>query len=239
MIQIVKTHKDAVTPAREHESDVGYDLTALEVYKKMGHNTWLYETGIKVKPPTGYYIEIVPRSSISKTGYMLANSVGTIDPHYRGTLKIALVKVDPEAGSLELPFCLCQIVMRKAHYGTVQIVDELDETDRGDGGFGSTNAAKDERKDALYSPDNESTPFSQLCNRIVRMERGEDRKNGMSDDICLFLLNSPELCRRDQGLLKAVQLKLVELLPVFEGEQRDNVMKALVDFFGLQASDLV
>ena len=146
-IQIVKTRDDAIIPTREYESDIGYDLTAIEVYKKIGSRTWLFETGIMVKPPVGHYIEIVPRSSISKTGYMLANSVGIIDPHYRGTLKIALVKIDDNAEPLQLPFCKCQFILRKAIYGNIKVVNQLNETDRGDGGFGSTDTLKEEHKD--------------------------------------------------------------------------------------------
>ena len=70
--------KRAVIPTKAHTTDIGYDLTAIDVYKKISNKITLFETGIAVSPPTGYYIEIVPRSSISKTGYMLANSIGII-----------------------------------------------------------------------------------------------------------------------------------------------------------------
>ena len=98
--------------------------------------------GLVISPPTGYYIEIVPRSSISKTGYMLANSVGTIDPGYTGNIYIALVKVVPDAPeSMQLPFTKCQFVLRKAYYGVVKEVDNINGNDnRGEGGFGSTGS---------------------------------------------------------------------------------------------------
>ena len=138
-IHFVKKDPAAVVPTRAHMSDIGYDLTAISVFKRISSTTVLYETGIAVKPPTGYYIEIVPRSSMSKTGHMLSNSVGTIDPDFTGTLKIALTKVDKSADDMELPFTRCQLVVRKAEYFDLVEVDSLDETVRGDGGFGSTD----------------------------------------------------------------------------------------------------
>ena len=140
IIKCVRRHKDAILPSRAHETDVGYDLTAIRKHKILENGVILYDTGIGVTPPPGYYIEIVPRSSISKTGYMLANSVGTIDPDYTGNLYIALVKVVPGAPELRLPFTKCQFVLRKAYYGDVKEVSYLYNTDRGAGGFGSTGS---------------------------------------------------------------------------------------------------
>ena len=143
----------AVMPTKAHPSDIGFDLTAIDVFKKMSDKTTLFETGIRVSPPPGYYIEILPRSSISKTGYVLANSVGVIDPHYTGTLKIALTKVDDTRPNLEPPFNRCQIVLRKAEVSEMVQVDSIDVTDRGDGGFGSTD------KHALVESPQPNLPF--------------------------------------------------------------------------------
>ena len=139
IIQCVIDDERAVFPTKAHKSDIGYDLTAIEVYKQISKKITLFETGIAVSPPDGYYIEIVPRSSMSKTGYMLANSVGTIDPDYTGTLKIALIKIDDDLPDIKLPFTRCQLVLRKAEYADVVKVEKLNETVRGNGGFGSTD----------------------------------------------------------------------------------------------------
>lgn len=138
MLQVVKTHENAIMPSRAHPLDIGLDLTAIKKHKTLPHGVIMYDTGIAVKPPEGYYIEILPRSSISKTGWMLANSVGTVDPNYTGNLYIALAPVHPDVPEIELPFCKCQLVVRKAEYLDVTEVSSLDETDRGSGGFGST-----------------------------------------------------------------------------------------------------
>lgn len=137
-IKFKKTDHRAVTPTRAHVTDIGVDLTAIKVEKTYG-DVVLFNTGLQVMPPEGYYTEIVPRSSLSKTGYMLANSVGIIDPSYRGDLMIALRQVDMNAERLEPPFCKCQLVMRKAEYFNMDEVVELNETKRGDGGFGSSD----------------------------------------------------------------------------------------------------
>lgn len=67
----------------------------------------LYDTGIKVEPPTGYYCEIVPKTSIVEHGVMMANGVGIVDPSYRGTLKVCLV-----GETLKCPFNLFQLILR-------------------------------------------------------------------------------------------------------------------------------
>lgn len=138
MIRFTKTRSDAVTPTRAHPTDTGYDLTAIDVFKKISDKVTLYETHIAVAPPPGYYIEIVPRSSISKTGYILANNIGIIDESYRGSLKLALMKIDDSMPDIELPFTKCQFILRKLEQSTIQEVDSLEDTNRGSGGFGST-----------------------------------------------------------------------------------------------------
>jgi dUTP pyrophosphatase len=138
-IRFVLDNESAVIPTRAHPSDIGYDLTAISMYKKISDNITLFDTGIRISPPEGYYVEILPRSSMSKTGYMLANSVGTIDPTYTGTLKIALIKVDKELPEIELPFTRCQLILRKAEYADMVQVESIEETLRGEGGFGSSD----------------------------------------------------------------------------------------------------
>jgi dUTP pyrophosphatase len=95
-LKVKKTCENAVIPTRGTPFSVGYDLTVIGVFKKIDDKTVLYDTGLQVEPPEGYYTEILPRSSLVKTGYMLSNSVGVIDSDYRGNLLIALTKVNQE-----------------------------------------------------------------------------------------------------------------------------------------------
>lgn len=132
-----KTRPNAVAPSKSRASDSGFDLVLLEPVKTMGDIT-LYDTGIKIQPAYGWYFDLVPRSSISKTGHMFANSVGVIDRTYTGPVLVALRKVNPEAPDLKLPARLVQIVPRPIIHVQFVEVDALDETERGAGGFGST-----------------------------------------------------------------------------------------------------
>lgn len=134
-----KTRKDAVSPFKVRASDSGYDLTLLEKIKTVG-DVEFYDTGIKVKPKYGYYFQLVPRSSISKTGYMLANSIGIIDRTYLGNIIVPLIKVDKSAKDLELPLRIVQIIPTHiVHFEFVEVDNIEEETERGTGGFGSTN----------------------------------------------------------------------------------------------------
>lgn len=136
---IRRTRDDAVLPGKPNLSDVGYDLTILERVRVFNERTALYDTGLVISPPMGYYAEIVPRSSVSKSGYMLANGTGIIDPSYRGNLMIALTKVVDGAPDLVLPWKCCQLIFRPQYQ--VMFEDEgVDETNRGEGGFGSSSA---------------------------------------------------------------------------------------------------
>jgi dUTP pyrophosphatase len=137
---VYKKLPEAKTPSKERLSDVGYDLTIVKPHKKLSETTTLYDTGISVQVETGFYAEVIPRSSISKSGYMLANGTGIIDPSYTGSIMVALTKIDPSAPDLELPFRCCQLIFRQQVH--VDIVEDYPSdcptTTRGTGGFGST-----------------------------------------------------------------------------------------------------
>jgi len=139
-ILFVKDDPNAVVPIKGTTDSVGYDLTAISVYKQLSKNTALYDTGIKVQPPKGYYTEIVPRSSLTKTGYCLSNSIGIIDSDYTGRLLIALTRIDDSFPELTLPFTRCQLILRKHEDCNLRQVQDLNNTVRGEGGFGSTDA---------------------------------------------------------------------------------------------------
>jgi deoxyuridine 5'-triphosphate nucleotidohydrolase len=138
--KIIKVDENAVIPSKHYESDVGYDLTIIKKVKNLTPSTILYDTGIKLSVDYGYYIEIVPRSSLSKSGYILANSIGIIEKSYSGNLYVALTKIDKEMPDAELPFRCCQLIFKPQI--SLKIVEEnnyLEDTTRNDGGFGSSN----------------------------------------------------------------------------------------------------
>lgn len=133
----ILTRSEAVPPTRAHGSDTGFDLTIIDVMKTFG-NVTLYTTGVKVKPGSGFYFDLVPRSSISKLGYMMANSIGIIDQSYTGEILVALVKIDDKASDIKLPCKIAQLVPRPWMNSKGVKVSSFEETQRGSGGFGST-----------------------------------------------------------------------------------------------------
>ena len=135
--KIIKTREDAVIPERAHFSDTGFDVTAIDVLKS-NKNVTYYSTGIKAQPPHGYYFELVPRSSISKTGYIMANNIGIIDQNYRGEIIIALMKIDESAEDIKLPYKICQLIPKQWFNMKLEVDKTISETQRSCGGFGST-----------------------------------------------------------------------------------------------------
>ena len=139
--KVFKDDENAILPTKANISDVGYDLTIIKKVKNLTSNTILYDTGIKIELDFGYYAEIAPRSSLSKSGYMLANSIGIIENSYTGNLFIALTKTDLTMPDLALPFKCCQLIFKPQIFiNLVESKIPLDSmTIRGSGGFGSTN----------------------------------------------------------------------------------------------------
>ena len=141
-IKVFRDDDSAVIPYKSRYSDAGYDLTIIKEYKKLNSNTVIYDTGIKLEIPNGYYVEIVPRSSISRSGYILANNVGIIDQGYRGNLYIALTKINDECLDLTLPWKCCQMIVKKQIYSKLVLCDsvqgDIENSNRGTGAFGST-----------------------------------------------------------------------------------------------------
>ena len=136
-------YPDMPVPQRAHPKDVGLDLTAMAVEP---HNERLIfiDTGISVEPPAGYYVEVVARSSLSKTDFILANSVGIIDPDYRGRIRLALRYLGEESGADAAAELIgrrvAQLILRRREEATVDVVSKLEATVRGAGGFGSSGS---------------------------------------------------------------------------------------------------
>lgn len=128
----------AVLPSKR-VIDVGFDLTIIDIYQSVSDSITMFETGVALDIPVGYYVELMPRSSMSKTGYMLANSVGVIDPSYTGTLKVPLIKIDHSMSDIQLPCRIAQLILKPYVFSHGIEVDTLQPTTRNNGGFGSTD----------------------------------------------------------------------------------------------------
>jgi dUTP pyrophosphatase len=140
-LQIQLHYSEMTAPTRAHASDVGLDLTALRVEAKT-ERRFVFDTGVSVQPPEGFYVEVVPRSSIAKTDFIMANSVGIIDPDYRGKILVALRYLgegDGARAAQELVGTrIAQLLLRRLEPCEVEVVQGLEETARGAGGFGSS-----------------------------------------------------------------------------------------------------
>lgn len=132
-----RTIPGAPKPMKNRFSDSGYDLHLVKKIKVQA-GVHYFDTGIQVQPENGYYFDLVGRSSISKTGWMVANNIGIIDASYTGSVIVALVKIDPDAHEIELPCKLVQLIPRQLILMEPIEVDSLDDTERGDKGFGSS-----------------------------------------------------------------------------------------------------
>ncbi len=141
---VSKESEDAVTPGKMRASDIGFDLTIIKETTRFNSNTVLYDTGIRIQPETGWYTEVVPRSSLSKSGYVFANSIGIIDPPYTGSIKVALTKVNPEKPDIVLPCKVAQLVFHRAnHVKMIEVpFESFIKTERSSGGFGSTDEVR-------------------------------------------------------------------------------------------------
>lgn len=140
-VKIKKLVPEAAIPSYAKPGDAGLDLVATYI-KVEDHNTYgyfEYGTGLAVEIPDGYVGLVFPRSSISKTGMLLTNSVGVIDSGYRGEIKFRF-KYISGTKSYEVGDKIGQLIILP--YPTIEFeeVDELSESERGDGGFGSTDS---------------------------------------------------------------------------------------------------
>lgn len=146
-VKIQKLHKDAVIPKYETSGAVGMDLTAVSVeYDKYGN--LVVGTGLAIQLPEGYYADLRPRSSISKYDLVLANSIGTVDADYTGELILKFkpsdyfaVNRDDVYGDGEIYKVgdrVAQLLILPYPKINFIEVEELDKTERGDKGFGST-----------------------------------------------------------------------------------------------------
>ena len=143
----VHVGEGATPPRRAHPSDAGLDVWVVS-FEERGEGLFFFETNLTLAPPQGYYVEVVPRSSIVWRGFILPNSVGIIDPSYRGTLKVPLRYLGSGDALKEAQALVgqrvVQLILRRAHACEVLTCElaELPPADdeRSEGGFGSTGA---------------------------------------------------------------------------------------------------
>ena len=140
-IKIKKLNENAIIPTYGTEFSAGADLYALqgEAITVEPHQTVMIHTGLAMEIPEGYAGLIFARSGLaSKRGLAPANKVGVVDPDYRGEFMVALHNHTDEPRTVEGGERVAQLVIVPFIQGSFEVANELSETVRGEGGFGST-----------------------------------------------------------------------------------------------------
>ena len=130
-------------PTYATEQSAGMDLTAaLEEAIEIGPGErMLIPTGLTIELPEGYEAQIRPRSGLAlKHGVTVLNSPGTVDADYRGEIGVILANLGQQEFTVERGMRIAQMVIAKHATVEWEIADELSETERGSGGFGSTGS---------------------------------------------------------------------------------------------------
>ena len=138
-LRIKKLDPDIIPPAYAHEGDAGLDLCSAEDIVLEPGERAMVSTGFAMALPEGYAAFVQPRSGLAaRQGISIVNTPGLIDCHYRGEVKIILINMGREAFEVKRGDRIAQMVIQRVESARVEVVDELDDTTRGEGGFGST-----------------------------------------------------------------------------------------------------
>ena len=126
-------------PKYAKPGDAGMDLrAATDVWMRPGQ-IFNMPTGVRVAIPEGYVGDVRPRSGLaSKLGITVVNTPGTIDSGYRGVIGVPLINLGKEPHAISRGDRIAQLVIAPIAVCDIEVVDELDDTERGDGGFGSS-----------------------------------------------------------------------------------------------------
>jgi dUTP pyrophosphatase len=139
-LQVTRLVDNAILPSRGTAESAGYDLFSTEGYVILPGHRVVVSTGISIKCPPGTYARIAPRSGLA-VKHGLDVLAGVIDPDYTGEIKVVLVNTDMRVPFFIKPgYRIAQMILESYVAADVVEVTQLDTTDRGANGFGSTGA---------------------------------------------------------------------------------------------------
>lgn len=148
-VKVKKLHPDAVIPSYAKPSDAGLDLTAVARTDAadLPKGVVEYLTGLAIEIPKGHVGLIFPRSSVSLKNLDLTNSVGVVDAGYRGEIKCRFRMTPGDPLTYRVGDRVAQLIILP--YPSIELVeaDTLSDTERGKGGFGSTDDKSEPKKD--------------------------------------------------------------------------------------------
>jgi len=141
MVKFARTHSDALVPTKGSQYAAGWDLYSLEDTEVPFRSSVRLRTGLHVAIPDGYEGQVRARSSLGSKGLILPHSVGTIDADYRGELFVLMTWIgEGDSYLVKAGERIAQILITPipwVEFAEVEL-DELGQTERGEGGFGST-----------------------------------------------------------------------------------------------------
>lgn len=138
-LRVKKLCIDAKVPAYAHEGDSGMDLYSVEEFGLAPGERRLVKTGLQIALPRGFEAQVRPKSGLAANfGVTVLNTPGTVDSGYRGEIMVIMANLGKEPYRVEKGKKIAQMVIARVEEAEVEVVEELDETKRKDGGFGST-----------------------------------------------------------------------------------------------------
>ena len=138
-VKIERVDPHATIPTYAHHDDACCDIHIIEDYTIRRGERRLLRTGIAIEIPTGYEVQIRPRSGLSlKHGLTLVNAPGTVDAQYRNEVKLLVINLGRSPVSLKRGDRVAQMCIKKVHAMEFKEVKKLSKSNRGLGGWGST-----------------------------------------------------------------------------------------------------
>ena len=128
--------KNAIMPTRAHPWDAGLDLYSMEAKVLRPYDNETFDTGTHIEIPEGYVGLVKSKSGLMVNHHIVTD--GTIDAHYTGSIRVKLFNLNRREYRVNAGDKIAQLVIVKCELPELEVVEELPETDRGDGGFGST-----------------------------------------------------------------------------------------------------
>lgn len=118
MVSFVLKDLNAVVPFKKKPSDIGFQISIIQEFKKIDEYTSIYDTGIIVEPEFGWYFKIIPNNSLNISGYLLNN---TIHNDFSETIKIILSRVNVCTPEIKYPFNCCYLVLERSNHYEIEI----------------------------------------------------------------------------------------------------------------------
>lgn len=138
-IRVKKLTSEAIVPSYQTKGAAGFDLHSVEELTLEPGKRAMVATGLAFSIDEGYEVQVRPRSGLAyKYGVSVINTPGTIDSDYRGEIKVLLINHGEEPFAIKKGERIAQAVVKEVVLADFTEVEELDDTERGSGGFGST-----------------------------------------------------------------------------------------------------